>query len=39
MPRQGVSYVKNEEPSFIKQFKEKIGHKDEPDVNTKKVDN
>ncbi|XP_059178791.1 uncharacterized protein KIAA1143 homolog [Physella acuta] len=37
MPRQGVSYVKNEEPSFIKQFKEKIGHKDEPDVNTKKL--
>ncbi|CAL1536523.1 unnamed protein product [Lymnaea stagnalis] len=36
MPRKGVQYVNNEEPAFIKQFKEKIGHKDGPDVNTKR---
>ncbi|KAK3765836.1 hypothetical protein RRG08_026304 [Elysia crispata] len=36
MPRQGVQYVNNEEPSFIKQFKKRIGHKDEPDIDTKR---
>ncbi|XP_005105734.1 uncharacterized protein KIAA1143 homolog [Aplysia californica] len=36
MPRKGVQYVQNEEPSFIRQFKEKVGHKDGPDVNTKR---
>ncbi|RUS92181.1 hypothetical protein EGW08_000034 [Elysia chlorotica] len=36
MPRQGVQYVNNEEPSFIRQFKQRIGHKDEPDINAKR---
>uniref|UniRef100_A0A0B6Y8J8 DUF4604 domain-containing protein n=1 Tax=Arion vulgaris TaxID=1028688 RepID=A0A0B6Y8J8_9EUPU len=35
-PRQGVKYVNNEEPAFIKQFKEKIGYKEGPDINSKR---
>ncbi|GFO24028.1 low quality protein: uncharacterized protein kiaa1143 homolog [Plakobranchus ocellatus] len=35
MPRHGVQYVNNEEPSFIRQFKQRIGHKDAPDINAK----
>ena len=31
----GVQYVQNEEPAFIRQFKEKIGYKEGPDVDTK----
>ncbi|XP_071084249.1 uncharacterized protein KIAA1143 homolog [Haliotis cracherodii] len=34
-PRKGVQYVENDEPSFIKQFKERIGYKEGPTVNTK----
>ncbi|GFR82103.1 hypothetical protein ElyMa_004089400 [Elysia marginata] len=36
MPRHGVQYVNNEEPSFIKRFKQRIGHKDEADINAKR---
>ncbi|XP_041376384.1 uncharacterized protein KIAA1143 homolog [Gigantopelta aegis] len=32
----GVQYVQNEEPAFIRQFKEKIGYKEGPDVDTKR---
>ena len=33
--RQGISYVQNEEPSFIKAFKEKVGHKEDPGIDAK----
>ncbi|XP_046576900.1 uncharacterized protein KIAA1143 homolog [Haliotis rubra] len=33
--RNGVQYVENDEPSFIKQFKQRIGYKEGPTVNTK----
>ncbi|BFZ19545.1 hypothetical protein BsWGS_22584 [Bradybaena similaris] len=36
MPRHGVQYVNNEEPAFIQQFKQKVGYKDGPDVNSKR---
>jgi hypothetical protein len=33
--KNAISYVKNEPPAFIQKFKEKIGYKEEPDVNAK----
>ncbi|KAK6190168.1 hypothetical protein SNE40_002094 [Patella caerulea] len=38
MPGRGnkVSYVENDEPSFIKRFKERIGYKEGPNVETKR---
>ncbi|XP_067652245.1 uncharacterized protein KIAA1143 homolog [Haliotis asinina] len=33
--RNGVQYVQNDEPSFIRQFKQRIGYKEGPTVNTK----
>jgi len=30
-----IKYVKNEEPSFIKAFKQKVGYKEGPDVDSK----
>ena len=33
--RNAIKYVQNEEPAFIRQFKEKIGYKEGPDVDTK----
>ncbi|KAH9490964.1 hypothetical protein Btru_032357 [Bulinus truncatus] len=36
MPRHGVNYVKNEDPSFIKQLKERVGHTEGPTVDTKR---
>ncbi|CAG5127878.1 unnamed protein product [Candidula unifasciata] len=36
MPRNGVQYVNNEEPAFIQQFKEKIGYKEGPSINSKR---
>ncbi|ESO86783.1 hypothetical protein LOTGIDRAFT_89339, partial [Lottia gigantea] len=31
-----VAFIQNEEPAFIKQFKERIGYKEGPNVNTKR---
>ena len=33
--RGGIKYVQNDEPAFIRQFKQKIGYKEGPDVDTK----
>ncbi|XP_066289801.1 uncharacterized protein KIAA1143 homolog isoform X2 [Branchiostoma lanceolatum] len=35
--RHGVSFSKPSEPSFIRQFKERVGYKEGPDINTKKA--
>ena len=35
--RNAIGYIQNEEPSFIRQFKEKIGYKEGPDVDTKVI--
>ena len=35
MPKRNITYVKQEEPAFLKQFKERVGYKEGPDVETK----
>jgi len=34
--RRNVSYVAQEEPNFLKQFKQKIGYKEEPGIDAKR---
>ncbi|KAK7505664.1 hypothetical protein BaRGS_00002935, partial [Batillaria attramentaria] len=34
--RSGVQFVQNDEPAFIRQFKEKVGYKEGPNVDTKR---
>ncbi|XP_064640435.1 uncharacterized protein KIAA1143 homolog [Lineus longissimus] len=34
--RNAVSYIKQDEPSFLKQFKEKVGYVEGPNVDTKR---
>ncbi|XP_062601223.1 uncharacterized protein KIAA1143 homolog [Saccostrea cucullata] len=36
MPKEKVSYVKDDEPDFIKKFKQRVGYKEGPTVNTKR---
>ena len=35
MAGRNVQYVKQDEPSFLKDFKQKVGYKEGPDINTK----
>ena len=34
-PGRGVSYIKQDEPTFLRQFKERIGYQEGPNVDTK----
>ncbi|XP_062598697.1 uncharacterized protein KIAA1143 homolog [Saccostrea cucullata] len=36
MPKGKISYVKDDEPDFIKKFKQRVGYKEGPTVNTKR---
>jgi hypothetical protein len=35
--RNAVTYIKQDEPSFLKKFKEAVGYVEGPDVNTKVI--
>lgn len=35
MPKAKIAYVQNDEPDFIKKFKQKVGYKEGPTVDTK----
>lgn len=35
MPKGKISYIQNDEPEFIKRFKQKVGYKEGPTVDTK----
>jgi hypothetical protein len=35
--RSGVSYIQQDEPTFLKQFKQRIGYKEGPNVDTKVI--
>ncbi|XP_061190718.1 uncharacterized protein KIAA1143 homolog [Saccostrea echinata] len=36
MPKGKISYVKDDEPDFIKKFKQRVGYKEGPTVDTKR---
>lgn len=36
MPKAKIAYVQNDEPDFIKKFKQKVGYKEGPTVDTKR---
>nr|XP_022312356.1 uncharacterized protein KIAA1143 homolog [Crassostrea virginica] len=36
MPKGKISYIQNDEPEFIKRFKQKVGYKEGPTVDTKR---
>ncbi|XP_048749419.1 uncharacterized protein KIAA1143 homolog isoform X2 [Ostrea edulis] len=36
MPKAKISYVQNDEPDFIKKFKQRVGYKEGPTVDTKR---
>jgi len=35
--KKGISYVQNDEPEFIKRFKQNVGYKEGPSVDTKVI--
>ena len=35
MPKRNIQYTKHEDPSFIAKFKQNVGYKDGPNVDTK----
>lgn len=35
MPKAKIAYVQNDEPDFIKKFKQKVGYREGPTVDTK----
>jgi len=35
MSKRNISYTQQDEPAFLKRFKEKIGYKEGPDINAK----
>ena len=35
--KRGVNYVQQDEPSFITQFKQKVGYKEGPNIDTKVI--